>query len=114
MSTKKLVKHAPPRLVSHANTNTLYISSTSKPLGVVNKVKKHFAKHRKSSQITVKGMGKAMEKAATVAVLLQSNSFRVALRTGTVMVTDELDDNVNEPVTQQRPVSYLELTIYTA
>lgn len=107
-----LVKHAPPRLVSQVNTNTIFISASSPPLAIVNKIKKHFLKHKKSTRVVAKGMGKAIEKTAIVATILQSQNYKVNIRTGTVTVNDELDDNINEPVVQQRSVSYLELTVY--
>lgn len=66
--------------------------------------------------VTIKGMGKAIDRAIVVAVRLQEQGKTVSFHTTTVTVIDEYEkksDSENPPELKARNVSGIEIRIYS-
>lgn len=114
------IKHPPPRLISKKASKTEIFLSPSTPivsaLKHVSKVIEALPKHApKAKYISVRGLGKAIDRAIIVAVRLQQQGKTVSLHTGTVTVVDEYEDQLQPtmpPTVKSRKVSSIEIRVY--
>ncbi|EGW30717.1 uncharacterized protein SPAPADRAFT_142779 [Spathaspora passalidarum NRRL Y-27907] len=72
---------------------------------------KKYSQYKQVSYITVKGMGKSIEKTLSVGLYFQER-YNVDIHTGTVEVLDEFQQDEDESVYKKRLVSSVELKIW--
>jgi hypothetical protein len=111
---KKLIKHPSPRLVSSDKT-AVYVSVSTPFVSALKRVTKLLNESnkagKKSSYVSVFGLGKAMDKALAIGLKFQTTGHEIQVLTGTVTVTDEIDSEKEEPVLTQRQLSNVEVRI---
>lgn len=104
-------------------SGTPFVAAVKRIVLILAKFDKSQLKHRrfqggeykKVKYITVKGMGKAMEKAISIALKFEELEYKVDYLTGSVEVLDEYKDDSEEDedsVYQKRMVSYVEARIW--
>lgn len=116
------IKHPPPRAASKKDAKTEIFLTPSTPivsaLKRVAKVMESLPKNApKAKFISVRGLGKAMDRAIIVAIRLQQKGKTVSFHTGTVTVVDEYEsaiDPTSAPSLKSRKVSSIEIRVYTA
>lgn len=131
-SNGKHIKHSPNvshQLMTERETNFLvksktpYISAVKKINKILNKYngkstnKKYQAgQYKKVKFVSIKGMGKAIEKTAALGLKYQQDGdYKVDIVTGSVEVLDELkpeDSDEEDSTYSKRMVSYLEIKIW--
>lgn len=82
----------------------------------------HRGNYKKIKHIRVKGLGKAMEKVASLAAHYSKKGYKVDVLTGSIEVTDEIhrksehstkdDDSDTECDYKKRKISYMELKVW--
>lgn len=67
----------------------------------------------KAQYVSIRGLGKAIDRAIIVAVRLQQDGKTVSFHTGTVTVRDDFEVSETElPLTKARKVSSIEIRVY--
>lgn len=129
----KVIKHPPLKKYSYTELDTtLYVKSSTPFMSAVKRINKMISKFdeipnkrgklvrrgnisKKVKYITVKGMGKCLEKVLNIGIHFQSENFKVDTFTKTIGVLDEIVDG-NEDETEselkKRNVGAIEIRIY--
>lgn len=132
ITTKRHIRHSPNNeLVLKVQQETEFLVKSSTPyVAAVKRITKKLAKFEKSAtsnnkhhqgeylkvkHISVKGMGRAIEKTISIGLAFKNENYKVDIYTGGTQVLDEFrgNDSDDEEVTfQKRLVSYVEIRIH--
>lgn len=128
----QIIKHPPLRPYVHTELDTtVYVKSSTPFMSAVKRINKIITKFdeipnkrgkpvrrgnisKKVNYITVKGMGKCVEKVLNLGIHFKSENFSVDIYTKTIGVLDEIVNEEDEGCTdiKKRNVGAIEIRIY--
>jgi DNA-binding protein len=123
MLTQSLVthiKHPPPKTTTKKTSKTELLLTPGTPIVSAikhtNKLLANLPKvSPKARYVSLRALGKAIDRALIVAVQLQSQGKTVTFHTGTVTVVDEFESTVDpneDAILKPRKVSSIEIRVY--